>query len=113
MNPAQSYFIWVLMPMYFLACMGLAQTNMLFRKKLKVLYLVNFILTFPVIGYYLYVTQVGGPDWLGGTVFGGALAALLATVFADQSRLTSLWRLPRGIAPPPEYPAEQIGKWDP
>lgn len=113
MDPAQSYFIWVLLPMYFLACIGLAQTNILYRKKVKVLFLVNFILTFPVIGYYLYFTHVGGPDWLGGTAFGGAIAALLATAFADESRIASLWRLPRGITPPPEYPVEQLGRWNP
>lgn len=113
MNAVLSYFIWVLMPMYFLACNGLAQTNVLFRKKIKVLFLVNFVLTFPVIGFYLYVTHAGGADWFTGTVFGGAIAASLATAFADESRRTSLWRLPRGITPPPEYPAEQLGKWNP
>lgn len=112
MKPTETYFIWVLVPMYFLACIGLAQIGIFFRAKSKVLYATNFILTFPVIGYYLYATHTGGGDWLGGTVFGGGMASVCATVFADQMRATSLWRLPRGIWPPPEYPAEQLGKWD-
>ena len=113
MIQVQTYLIFVLLPMYLLGCIGLAQFPMLFKAKTKTLYLVNYAVAIPVFGWYESTAHVGFESPLTNAMWGGALAALMSTAFAVEMRRVSLWRLPRGVTIPPDYPAHKLSTWDP
>jgi hypothetical protein len=82
----ETWFAFLVVPLYFWLCVGLGRAPALKDKRWAMLFPVNWAMGAVVFGLFALFSGLGGGDWIGVSIFSGALGALIGTALALRVR---------------------------
>jgi hypothetical protein len=85
-NSPETWFAFLLVPVYFAICIGLVRATNLKRAPLALVFVVNWLVAATGFGLFATVTRMAEGDWLGVGTFSGFLAAAIGTALAAKFR---------------------------